>query len=132
MLHHTKTSLSAFALAAALVAVPSVAYAQCTAQVSPAQVSAGERAVPVSITVSEPIGEITTVQAAESSGITLAAASDLPREPLAAGSAPQPIAMGDTDNTWAVYLNLADAQPGTHQLIFSSDRGTCSAEVVVG
>jgi hypothetical protein len=39
--------------------------------------------------------------------------------------------MGDAPNTWIVYLNLADAEAGTHELAFTSGRGECTAELTV-
>jgi hypothetical protein len=139
MLEHTRSSLLGLTLAAAFLAMPSFVAAQavqqaptCTAEVMPAAVEAGERAVPIAVTVSEPIGEVTGVSAPEGSGITLAAPADLPRQQLAADApAPQPIAMADADNTWIVYLNLAEAEAGAHELTFTSGSGGCRAELTV-
>ena len=134
------TSLLGLILAGALAAVPSHVAAQaapqqqqsCTAEITPGAVEAGARAVPVTITVSQPIGEVTGVRAAEGSGIALAQPTDLPRQQLAAGAqAPQPIAMGDAANTWIVYLNLAEAEAGAHELSFTSTRGACTSELTV-
>jgi hypothetical protein len=134
MQKHTKRSLVTIALAAAFVALPTLAeaQAQCSASVSPEQVAAGESAVAVTITVSEPIGEVTGVQAAEGSGISLAAPSDLPRDLLSAGAAPQPIAMGDAENTWIVYLNPSQAEAGAHELTFTTALGSCTGQLTVG
>jgi hypothetical protein len=140
MLSITKTSLMGLALAAALVTVPSSVSAQdapqpqvaCTAQIQPASVAAGTTAVPVRITVSQTIGEVTGVEAAEGSGIALASASDLPRQPLAGGAEPpRPIAMGDAENQWVVFLNLADAEAGSHEVTFTSDRGQCAGRLTI-
>lgn len=136
----TKTGLSALALMTALAVVPADVIAQdqplegpqCTAEVQPQQVAAGSNAVPVTITVSEPIGQVTGVNVAEDSGISLAAASDLPRTEMAAGEEqPQPIRMGEGENTWIVWLNLANAQEGTHELTFTSTQGECTANLEV-
>lgn len=137
----TKTGLSALALVAALAIVPADITAQdqpldapaaCTAEVQPQQVAAGSNAVPVTVTVSEPIGPVTGVNAAEDSGIQLATAADLPRTEMAAGEEqPQPIRMGEGENTWIVWLNLAEAQPGSHELTFTSTQGECTADLEV-
>jgi hypothetical protein len=146
MQSHKKISILGLALATAAVALPGQVAAQdpaqdpaqfptqqqqCQAQVSPAQVAAGERAAEVRITVSEPIGEVTGLQAG-ASGIQLAAAEDLPRTPLAADDAPQPIRMGDAENQWVVYLNTTGAQAGQHELTFELASGTCTGQVTVG
>ena len=137
----TKTGLSALALVAALAIVPADitaqdqpldAQQQCTAEIQPQQVAAGSNAVPVTITVSEPIGPVTGVNVDEESGISLAAASDLPRTEMAAGEEqPQPIRMGEGENTWIVWLNLAEAQEGSHELSFTSTQGECTANLEV-
>ena len=92
------------ALAAALVALPAQLVAQdrpqqqqqqqqqqqtCTAQIMPAQVEAGSNAERVMVTLNQPVGEITGVEAAEGSNIELASAADLPRTPLASGDQPR-------------------------------------------
>jgi hypothetical protein len=147
--NHRKPSGLGLALAVALVALPTHVAAQatpepqqqqptdlqqeaCSAQLMPVQVEAGEAATQVTITVSQPIGEVTGVEAPEGSGIRLASAADLPRTPLAApDEAPEPIRMGDAANTWIVYLNLADAEAGQHELTFNSSRGDCTAQITV-
>jgi hypothetical protein len=145
--------LSRLVLALALVAVPGLVVAQtpapqrpaqqqpqpgqqaaaCTAQIQPATVETGARVVPITVTVSDAqFGEVTGVAAPSASGIALAGASDLPREPLAAGQpAPRPIAMGDAANKWVVYLNVSGAQAGRHELTFRSGRGQCTAQLTV-
>jgi hypothetical protein len=146
MQQQKKISIFGLALAAAFVALPGQATAQipaqpqpqpqtqeqCQAQVSPAQLQAGARAAEVRITVSQPIGDVTGVEAGNS-GIELASAEDLPRTPLANPDQPQrPIRMGDAPNQWIVYLNTAEARAGEHELTFQSARGTCTARVTVG
>lgn len=137
----TKTGLSALALVAALAIVPADITAQdqpiggeqaCTVEFQPQQVAAGSNAVPVTITVSEPIGPVTGLNADEMSGIKLATAADLPRTEMAAGEEqPQPIRMGEGENTWIVWLNLAEAQEGTHELSFTSTQGECAGSLEV-
>jgi hypothetical protein len=136
-----KTSLLGIALAAALVGLPASLMAQqpgqqqqeaCTARISPTQLAAGEAATQVTITVSQPIGEVTGVDGGES-GITLAEASALPRTPLAGpDDRPTPIRMGDSEGQWIVYLNTTEAEAGQHELAFRSERGACTGQIAVG
>lgn len=133
----TKQRLSALAFLAALAAVPAGLSAQepsaaCSAEIDPAQVSPGEAAVQVSITMSLPIGPVTGLEVAEGSGITLSALRDLPRTDLAAGEAPpRPIRMGEAPNQWSVWLNLSEAEAGTHEVTFKSAEGQCTASITV-
>jgi hypothetical protein len=137
--------LSHLGLALALVAVPGFVAAQTPQQqqqpaqqaaactIQPSTVQAEGRATPITVTVGQQFGEVTGVTAPAASGITLATASDLPREPLATGQpAPRPIAMGDGANKWVVYLNVAEAEAGRHELTFRSARGQCTAQLTVG
>jgi hypothetical protein len=137
----TMKGLAALAFVAALTAVPAHVTAQdpvteteaCTAQVNPAQVAPGEKAQQITVAFPQQVGAITGVEAAEGSGITLSAAADLPRTELAAGEpAPSPIEMGEGPNTWNVYLDLSQANAGTHELTFRSSEGDCTAEITVG
>jgi hypothetical protein len=134
--------LAALAFVAAL-AVPAHVTAQdpipeaeteaCTAQVNPAQVAPGEKAQQITVAFPQQVGAITGVEAAEGSGIALSAAADLPRTELAAGEpAPSPIEMGEGPNTWNVFLDLSQANAGTHELTFRSSEGDCTAEITVG
>lgn len=133
----TKQRLSAFAFLAALAAVPAGLNAQepsptCSAEIDPAQVSPGESAVQVSITMSMPIGPVTGLEVGEGSGITLSSLRDLPRTDLAAGDPPRrPIRMGEAPNQWSVWLNLSEAEAGTHEVTFQSAEGQCTASITV-
>jgi hypothetical protein len=40
--------------------------------------------------------------------------------------------MGEGPNTWNVYLDLTEANAGTHELTFRSSEGDCTAEITVG
>jgi DsbC/DsbD-like thiol-disulfide interchange protein len=134
-----KQSISALALAAA-VALPAQLAAQdqpiapeCTAQLDPASIEAGEKAVAVNVTVSEPVGPITGVRAPGESGIALASPADLPRTEMAVeGAQPRPITMGEAENRWIVWLNVEEANPGTHALTFAGAEGTCTGSLNVG
>ena len=127
------------ALAAALVMQPAHLDAQqpaqqqeCTASLAPVELASGAEATLVTITVSQPIGEVIEVEATES-GIRIAEVSALPMTPLAGpDDSPAPIRMGDSDTQWLIYLNTVDAQPGSHELTFRSAEGTCTAQITVG
>jgi hypothetical protein len=141
-------SLLGLALATALIALPAQLIAQdlpqqqpqqqqqqqaCTAQIQPAQVQAGSNAERVTVTLDQPVGEITGVEAAEGSNIELANAEDLPRTPLAGPDQPrpEPISMGEGENSWTVYLNLSEAEAGSHELTFNTAQGECTARIMV-
>lgn len=131
--------LMAFGLAAALTALPAHLTAQepepmsgqCTAQLTPAQVSAGEQAVQVTVETSQQIDALTGIKDSES-GISLASPEDLPRTEMAAGEpSPRPIQMGAGQNSWNVWLNLQDAQQGDHELTFETNQGECTGQITV-
>jgi hypothetical protein len=140
-------SLLGLALATALVALPAQINAQdlpqqqpqqqqqeqCTAQIQPAQVQAGAAAERVTVTLQQPVGAITGVEAPEGSNIELASAEDLPRTPLAGPDEPrpEPISMGEAENQWTVYLNLSEAEAGSHELTFNTAQGQCTARIMV-
>ena len=125
------TSLLGLALAAAVVALPVEAQDRpqqpqqqqqqqaCTIQ--PAQVQAGSEAERVTVTLNRPGAEITGLEAPEGSNIELASEENIPRTPLAGADQPrpEPISMGEAENQWVVYLNLSDAEAGSHELTFT-------------
>ena len=119
-------------LASALAFLPAQVGAQsCIAEVSPSEVEIGTT-VPVTVTVSQPIGAVTGVDASLTSGISLAFPGDLPPSEVGAlGGPPRTIKMGDSENVWIVWLTLSDAGPGTHPLIFTAREGRCGAELRV-
>lgn len=104
---------------------------QCTAEVAPAQIEAGAPAVQLTVVLSEPVGEVTGLEAPES-GISVAAAGDLPRTEMAAETAPAPITLADQGNAWNIWLNTTQATPGTHEVTFTGTEGTCQAQITVG
>lgn len=124
-------SIAAFA--STLAFLPTGSYAQaCTAQVSPGEIETGAKAVPVTVTVSQPIGALTGIDASRGSGISLAFPGDLPSTEIGpAGGPPRPIEMGEAENVWIVWLSLSEAGAGTHAIIFTAREGRCGAELKV-
>lgn len=128
----TKVGYTGLALAATLALVPADATAQaqrqgaqeCTARVSPSQAQPGESAVRFNTMVSAPVGRVTGVNAEDESGIQLAEAGDLP-----AGQ--QPITQGEGENNWVIWLDLSEAEPGSHELTLTSSEGECTANITV-
>lgn len=109
--------------------------AACTAEVSPAEVPSGSAATELTVTLPDAPGPLTGVEAAPGSGIALASPGDLPRSEMAAEEAeeaPRPIAMGESANSWSIWLNTANATPGRYQLTFETGMATCRGEVVIG
>lgn len=109
--------------------------AACTAEVSPAEVPSGSAATELTVTLPDAPGPLTGVEAAPGSGIALASPGDLPRSEMAAEEAeeaPRPIAMGESANSWSIWLNTANATPGRYQLTFNTGMATCRGEVVIG
>ena len=102
----------------------------CVAEVTPAQVAAGQAAVRLTVALSQNAGEIRSINGAQS-GIALAQPTDLPRTELSAGGQqPRPIAMGAGQNTWTVWVNTTNARPGTHAVGFVAN-SPCAGEVTV-
>lgn len=125
-------SISMLALAAAAALPAQLAAQECTARLDPAQVEPGSKAVAVNVTVSAPVGPLTGVQAPEASGIALASPADLPRTEMAAsGGEARPIKMGERENVWIVWLNLAEAEAGSHAITFAGREGACSGSLAV-
>lgn len=114
--------------------VPEPGDAACTAEVSPAEVPSGSAAVELTVTLPDAPGPLTAVEAAPRSGIALASPADLPRSEMAddAEEAPRPIAMGESANSWTIWLNTANATPGRYQLTFNTGMASCQGEIVVG
>lgn len=108
--------------------------AACTAEVSPAEVPNGSAAVELTVTLPDAPGPLTGVEAAPTSGIALASPADLPRSEMAedAEEAPRPIAMGESANSWTIWLNTANATPGRYQLTFNTGMASCHGEIIVG
>ena len=137
----TLTTGTVLTLAAALALVPPRANAQvmmphlkCTAQVTPAQLEAGSKAVQVSATFSEAIGPVTGVEENEDNGhgIRIASLKDVPRRSVAAGEpAPTPIQMGEDEMTWTFWLNTSEVEERTHSVVFVAGENRCTAELEI-
>jgi hypothetical protein len=130
--------LGGLAVAAAFVGTPHDVTAQvatpaapaCTAEVLPVEIAAGVTAVRLSVVLSADVGDVTSMEAAEGSGIAVSAPADLPRVPLATEE-PQAIAAGMGDNTWTVWVNTNEVDPGTHAVTFIGPEGRCTADLTV-
>lgn len=135
----TLSTGTALTLAAAVALVPSnvnaqdyMPEAQCSAQVSPAQIEAGSKAVRVTVTFSEDIGHVTGVEQENAHGIKIASPMDVPRADMATGEPPPtPIQMGDDQAGWTVWLNMSEADEGTHSLVFLAGENRCAGELEV-
>lgn len=107
------------------------AAAQCTAQASPGEVPAGEAAFRVTFNLSEGIGSVTGVQAAEGSGLALASPGDIPRAEMAnPEEEARPIELAEA-NAVIVWLSTAGAQAGEYDLTLLGEGGACDATVTV-
>lgn len=105
---------------------------QCSADISPATVQAGETATELTAAFSEPLGAIAAIRPDRESGLAVAAPADLPREDMAAeGEEPRPVQMSSDGTSVSVWLNTETAQPGTHQIAFQGENGECLGEVTV-
>lgn len=108
---------------------------QCTAEVVPQQIQAGHPAVRVALTLSEAIGPVSGLEAPEASGLAVASPEDLPRSEMAneeaEESTPSPIELGAEGNRVTLWLNTAEAVPGTHAVTLTGEQGSCAAEVTV-
>ncbi len=131
-------AVAAFAMAPAVHAQDTGTKAEaeqnaCTAQVNPASIQAGQKAVQVQATLSQSVGAITSVDAGES-GLELAAASDLPKSEMSRSETdaePQPIQMAAEGNSATLWFNTANAKPGQQHLTLKGEQGDCTAQVTV-
>lgn len=130
--------LGALAVAAAVVGTPDGVTAQvstprapaCTAEVLPVEIAAGAMAVRLNVVLSADVGDVTSMEAAEGSGIAVSAPADLPRVPLATEE-PNAIAAGIGENTWTVWVSTHEVDPGTHAVTFIGPKGRCTADLTV-
>lgn len=129
--------LGALVVTAAVMAAPSDVSAQvnqsapaCTAEVLPAEIAAGASAVRLTVALSANVGDVASIEAPEGSGLAIAAPADLPRIPLATEE-PHPIMRGMGDNTWTVWVNTSESEPGTHEVTFIGPEGRCTADLTV-
>lgn len=108
--------------------------AECTVEVQPNAVQAGERAVALEIRLSQEIGEVTGLTSPDGSGVTLASSDDLARIDMARQTEgqPQPIQMSAEESRSAtVWVNTVDATPGSYQVSFDSEQSGCTATLKV-
>lgn len=104
----------------------------CQATVQPAQVTSGSPAARVSITLSQPIGEVSDFQAGEDSGLQLASEEDVRRVAMTAGGQEvQPIEMANEQNRLTVWVNTADAQAGSHEFTLTGAEGECKGTITI-
>jgi len=138
---HTLTRNVALTAMVALLGLPASVNAQdeqdldpqqCTAEISPMELEAGSNAVPLTVTLSEDVGDVTGVESSDS-GISVASPQDLARVDMAAEEEQsEPITMSDEqENTWTIWLNTTMAEAGTYEVTFVGSEGDCSAEVTV-
>lgn len=114
---------------------PEAAAPQCTAQVDPVEIAAGEAAIKVTAALSEAIGEISGLQVPEGSGIAIAAADAIPRAELANPDAeaqePKPIEMAAESNAVTLWLSTADAAAGEYEVTLQGESSQCTAKITV-
>jgi len=104
----------------------------CNATATPQQVQAGETAAQVSVSLSQPVGQIDEFEAQGDAGLELAEASDLPRTEMAVeGEEPEPITMAGA-NQVTLWLNTEEAQPGSYEFTLSGSEGDCRGTITVG
>lgn len=108
---------------------------ECTAEVKTNPVPAGEQAVALEIQLSQEIGELTGITAPDGSGVALASPDDLAKTDMARQETegqPQPIQMAAGNSRSAtVWVNTADATPGSYQISFDSEQNSCIGTVKV-
>ncbi len=103
----------------------------CTASVMPLEIATGEVAVHLIATLSEDVGAVTGIQSAES-GITITSPEELPRAEMATDAdTPEAIAMTEEGNSVELWLNTANTEAGTYQIMIEGENGHCQAEVTV-
>lgn len=128
----TRRSLGTVALTCALAFASPVSAQECTAELSPSEVDAGKAAVELSVTLSESVGAVHGLEAPPGSGISLASPSDVPRTRMARpDEARETIAMGESESSWAMWLNTANAQAGVYRVVLLGSEGQCVGEVTV-
>ncbi len=114
----------------------------CTAQVDPASVDAGQKAVQVQVKLSETIGNISGV---EGDDVTLAAIADLPKAEMSRSEkdekgekgekqedeTPQVVQMAAEGTSATLWLSTEKAKAGKQHLTLKGETGTCIAQIEV-
>lgn len=130
---------ASLALALALALAPQAADAQersqqeCTVEVRPQQIQAGQPAVSVTARLTSGIGEIESLESKDG-GLALATPEDLQQTEMARtteSERPQPVRMSRTGNQATVWLNTEDAGAGTHRFSLTGADGECSGRIEV-
>ena len=126
-------ALSIALVPGALNAQEAAEQAECTAEVSPAQVQAGQKAVQVTAALSSPIGSGVALEAPAESGIALASPADVPKSEMAAeGETPRPIELtAEGGGQVTIWLNTENAERGTHEVTLKGGEKACTAQITV-
>ena len=136
---------AAFVAAVGLALAPASAHAQaqaqkpaaqegCTAQLTPAAVAPGQKAVEVVAALSTDVGAVNEVKAQEGSGVALAQPDNLPKSQMSRsdkGDAPEAIEMAKRGNSATLWLSTADASPGEHSIVLKGEKGQCTAKLSI-
>ncbi len=106
----------------------------CTATAQAAPIAAGDAAVQLALTLSEPIGDVSGFQAGEDSALKLAAPEDLAKAPMAEQGEQdhKPIEMANEGNALTLWINTANAKAGTYDFTVIGSEGQCTGKVTVG
>lgn len=106
---------------------------ECSAQLSPTEVSSGEAAVRVQAQLSKDVGAVSSLKTPEGSGLSLASPEDFAREKMAReeGEQPEPIQMASQGNQARIWLNTVGAQAGQHEVVLQGKSGQCTAQLSV-
>jgi hypothetical protein len=106
----------------------------CSATVQPSTVPAGNAATQLSVTLSKSIGDVSDFQAAEDSGLKLAATEDLPKVPMTQEGKQEhkPIEMANEGNSVTLWINTQGAKEGTYDFTLVGAQGQCTGKVTIG
>lgn len=104
----------------------------CVAKAAPGEIARGQAAVRLTVTLTEPIGEVLGFAAGDEGGLALARQEDLPRTPMAnEGGPPKPITLAAGGTTLDLWLNTEGAEPGMHEILLTGTESECVASVTV-
>ncbi|MDP2480253.1 MAG: hypothetical protein Q8W49_07115 [Candidatus Palauibacterales bacterium] len=142
----------AMAAALAFAFTPKTAHAQateqaaaqqtCTAQINPASVEAGQKAVQVQVKLSEKVGNISSV---EGDNVQLASVADLPKAEMSRSEndekdekgekqedeTPQVVQMAAEGTSATLWLSTEKAKADKQHLTLKGETGTCIAQLEV-
>lgn len=106
----------------------------CMAQLTPAAVAPGQKAVEVVAALSTDVGAIDGVKAEEGSGVALAQPDNLPKSQMSRsdkGDKPEAIEMAKRGNSATLWLSTAHASPGEHAIVLQGENGQCKAKLSI-